>query len=373
VVGVYHAHYVSTGHLIYGASGTLRAVPFDVKRLQLIGTPVPILDGVLTGPSGAMEATIATNGTLVYVPTNEGASLRRSLVWVTRDGREEPIPAPLRGYDSLRLSPDGTRAAIQSADEDNDIWVWDFGRSTLTRLTFAPELEYDPLWSPDGRRIVFQRGGTSQGLFSRAADGTGQEERLATGNGNMLPASFSPDGKHLLVTSYAGPSGTSPDIELLTIDGNKIVTPLIHTMFSEQRADLSPDGKWIAYQSNESGQFQVYVQPFPRLSDGRWQVSTSGGIDPVWSRAGGELFYLDGSGALVTVPVHTQPTFAAGTATKLFDAPYFEVSGTRRYDVSADGQRFLFVKDPNDTSGASHSFVLVQNWLDELKRLVPAK
>jgi eukaryotic-like serine/threonine-protein kinase len=368
VRGGHDAHYLPTGHLIYGASGTLRAVRFDLNRLQATGGAVPILEGVLTSSFGAINAAIADNGTLVYVPTNEGASEKRSLVWVTRDGREEPIPAPPRAYDSLRLSPDGTRAAIQSADQDNDVWVWDFGRRTLTRLTFAPELEYDPLWTPDGRRIIFQRGGTAYGLFSRAADGTGKEERLAATGYNTLPASFSPDGKQLVVTSYAE---STPDIGLLTMDGHGTVTPLIHTMFTEQRADLSADGKWIAYQSNESGQFQIYVQPFPQLSDGRWQVSTTGGIDPVWSRAGRELFYLDGSGTLVTVPIHTQPTFSAGTATKLFDAPYFAVSGTRRYDVTADGQRFLFVKDTIGASGAAgtHSFVVVQHWFDELKRM----
>lgn len=205
--------------------------------------------------------------------------------------------------------------AIQIIDQELDIWVWDFGRRTLTRLTFSPEDEYDPAWTPDGRRIVFVRGGGA-GIFSRAADGTGAEERLTTVElGGSTPTSFSPDGKQLIITFQN-------DIGLLSMESTGEVTPLVRTTFTEGRAYLSPDGRWLAYQSNESGQNQIYVQPFPELDSGRWQVSPAGGAEPAWARNGRELFYLDGAGGLMTVPIQTQPAFSAGNPTKLFDAPF---------------------------------------------------
>ena len=363
VRGGHHAHYLPTGHLVYGAGETLRAVAFDLDRLQSVGNPVPVLEGVLTAGEGVVNAAVAANGTLVYVPPDSLGTGLRSLVWTTRAGDEEPVPAPPREYESLQLSPDGSRAVIQVNDKGiGDIWVWDFARQTLTRLTFDAENDYDPAWTPDGRRVVFSRRGE---LFWRAADGTGAEERLTT-SGGMLPTSFSPDGKQLIVEQNS-------DIKLLTMDGKEHVTPLVETIFSESRPYLSPDGRWLAYQSDESGQNQIYVQPFPDLNAGRWQVSPTGGREPAWSRNGRELFYLDGEGALVTIPIQTQPVFSAGKPTTLFDAPYFPVTGTRRYEVTADGQRFLFIKDNADQAAvsATPSLVVIQNWQEELKRLVP--
>jgi serine/threonine-protein kinase len=363
VRGGYHAHYVPTGHLVYGAGAAVRAVAFDVKRLEADDRPAPVLQNVLTSSQGALNATVAANGTLVYVPGGVGPGVR-SLVWKTRGGAEEPVPSPPRAYESLQLSPDGSRAVIQIDDQEQDIWVWDFGRQTLTRVTFSPENDYDPAWMPDGRRIVYSHAGS---LFRRDADGTGVEERLTTSPG-MLPLSFSRDGKQLIFWEQN-------DIKLLMLNDKREVTPLVHTMFNEARAYLSPDGRWLAYQSDESNQNQIYVQPFPKIGDGRWQVSPTGGTEPAWSRDGHELFYLDPEGALVTVRINTQPTFSTGKPTKLFDAPYFAVSGTRRYDVTADGQRFLFIKNIADRSAPSGApgLVVVQNWFEELKRLVPTK
>jgi serine/threonine-protein kinase len=362
--GGYHARYLASGYLLYGASGTLRAVRFDLKNLQVVGTTMPVVPSVLTSSSGAVQAVVAANDTLVYLPPPTGVNTGRSLVWVSRDGREEMIPAPRRAYDSFQLSPDGSRAVVQLLGQEDDIWMWDFTRRTLTRLTFGSQFDFDPVWTPDGRRIVFTKGyGGIAALYSRPADGTGPEQQLV--EGNMTATSFSPDGKQL-VTWWLN------DIYALSVITGKI-QPLVKTLFDEQRPYLSPDGNWLAYQSNESGENQIYVQPFPQVSGGRWQVSPAGGTEPAWSRNGHELFYIDGSGALVAVPVQTKPTFAAGNPHKLFDAPYVGVSGTRRYDVTADGQRFLFIKGADDGSSgpAATSFVVVQHWSEELKRLVP--
>lgn len=362
VRGGHHAHYVATGHLVYGANGTLRAVAFDLGRREAAGAPVRVLEGVLTTTAGAVDAAVAADGTLVYVSGRGLTGGSRSLVWVTRDGREEPIPAPPRMYVALRLSPDGTRAAIDTADQENDLWVWNFARQTLTRLTFAPVNDDFPVWTPDGRRIIFSRAG----LWSRAADGTGPEERMTTVN--ALATSFAPDGKQLVVT-------VQNDIGLLPLDGSGHVSPLVQTRFNEGHGEISPDGKWLAYQSNESGQDQVYVQPFPDVGSGRWQVSPAGGGKPLWARNGRELFYLDGTGALVAVPVQTQPVFTAGNPAKLFDARYLSIRPARSYDVTPDGQRFLFIENAPvaDSSGApaAPTLVIVQNWTEELKRLVP--
>ncbi len=360
--GGHDAHYLATGHLVYGAAGTLRAVPFNLDRLEVTGTPVPVLEGVQTAASGAVDAAIAANGTLVYVPGRALPAALRSLVWVTREGREEPIPAPLRAHFTLRLSPDGSRAAIDIRDQENDVWVWDFPRRTLTRLTFAPEVEFFPIWTPDARRVVFTRGGE---LFARGADGTGVEEKLSSTQANAM--SFSPDGKQLIVT-YQN------DVGVVRLGGKGDITPLVRSMFAEGLGELSPDGQWLAYQSNESGQDQIYVHPFPNVGGGRWQISPSGGTKPVWARNGRELFYLESGGALVTVSIQTQPSFSAGNPNKLFDAPYFSAVNMRSYDATPDGRRFLFIKDTAGaaaTDAPSPSIVVVQNWTEELKRLVP--
>jgi serine/threonine-protein kinase len=356
--GGHHAHYVPTGHLVYGTGASLRAVPFDLERLDVSGAPVPVLEGVHTANSGVVNAAIAANGTLVYVPGGVATLAAWSLVWVSRDGREEPIPAPPRNYFALRLSPDGTRAAIDIRDQESDVWVWDFARQTLTRLTFTRGLDVFPIWTPDGRRIVFTR----VGLMARAADGTGTEDNLTKTNGVAL--SFSPDGKQLVMTYQ------NDDIGLLPLDGKGEVTPLVRTMFTEGNAEVSPDGRWLAYQSNESGQDQIYVRPFPEVGSGRWQVSATGGTKPAWARNGRELVYLDSAGALVAVAIQTQPAFSVGNPTKLFDARYRSAINSRSYDVTPDGQRFLFIKNAADAP-LSSSFIVVQNWFEELKRLVP--
>ena len=368
-----HAEYVETGHLVYAAAGSLRAVRFDPVRLEVLGDAVPVLEDVAMGlTTGAANFSVSRSGSLVYMPGGPaGPAETRSLVWVNRQGREEPIQAPPRAYFVLRLSPDGTSAALDIRDEENDIWTWDFARQTLTRLTFDQGGDIFPIWTPDGRRIIFSsvRAGL-QNVYSQAADGTGVVERLTTAPHGQFAMSVSPDGKSLVVTEQKA----SNDLSLLSIDGKGPPAVLVETMFGEGLAEISPDGQWLAYQSNESGQDQVYVRPFPNVNTGRWQISTSGGTKPVWARNGRELFYVDGAGALTTVPIVSTPAFSAGNPLKLFGTRYFSAVQARSYDVAPDGQRFLMIKDPpassQNTTQALPSMVVVLNWFEELKTRV---
>jgi serine/threonine-protein kinase len=370
------ARYAPSGHLIYGVNGTLMAVPFDLDRLQITGNAVPVAEGVLTdGPSAAVEFAMSADGSLVYVSgTNPG--IRRSLVWVDREGREEVLDAPPRAYTSPRISPDGTRVALNPRDEENDVWIWDFVRETLTRLTFDPGQDRFPLWSPDGRRIAFssQRDKSRGNPFWQAADGTGTVERLAESDRQVFPTSFSPDGTRLLVYGDAPGNPDDDDVAVVQPQGEGRLMPLLHTMFREQNAELSPDGRWLAYNSNESGRDEVYVRPFPDVEKGRWQVSTGGGVQPLWARNGRELFFRSGA-ALMVVPVQTDRGFAAGNAKVVFEGVYATPLGGRSYDVSLDGRRFLMIKEgaaAGDTARRPQ-IILVQNWSEELKRLLPTR
>jgi serine/threonine-protein kinase len=374
--GGMHPEFVETGHIVYAAAGSLRAVGFDPERLALVGDAVPVVEQVATLPNGAAEFSLSRNGILAYVPGSfAGLGVSRSLVTVDRQGREQRLNAPARAYFSLRLSPDGARVALDIRDQDNDIWTWEIQRQTLTRLTFDRSGDTFPIWTPDGRRVVFgsARAGANN-LYWQPADGSGMVERLTTSALNQFAMSFSPDGKQLVVTEQAGATGN--DLSLVVLDGKNQSTPLLQTTFTEGLGELSPDGRWLAYQSNESGADEVYVRPFPAVNaGGRWQISTGGGTKPVWARNGRELFHLDAKGAMTVVPVQTAPAFSAGNPTKLFDTSYTTAVQARSYDVFPDGRRFLMIKDqPIDeqTSRATTaSIVVVLNWFEELKRLVP--
>jgi serine/threonine-protein kinase len=380
----YHARYVPSGHgadgrghIIYALAGNLMAVPFDPGRLETTGPPVPVVEGIRgRTDSGVAGFAVSRTGFLVYSPGTTVATTQRTMVWVDRQGHEEAISAPSRTYTYPRLSPDGARVALDIRDQENDIWIWDLARKSLSRLTFDPAIDSFPVWSPDGRRIAFSsaRGGASN-LFWQAADGTGQAERLSESPNPQGPQSFSPDGRQLLYRE--NDPKTNADINLLSLDLSRQVKPLIKTPFSEQNAELSPDGKFVAYQSNESGRDEIYVRPFPDADRGRWQVSTLGGTRPLWAHSGRELFYLAGESArMMAVAVQTGPSFTAGSPQILFDGPYLAASNNsgRTYDVSLDDKRFLMIKTASDASPtAPSSLVAVINWFDELRRVAPPK
>jgi serine/threonine-protein kinase len=288
----YHARYVSTGHVVYMVGSTLWAVPFDAKTLVTTGTAVPVISGIESSSApGEVSYAVSPTGLLVYVPgsvTNtEGA--RRTLSWIDRQGRNEPVGAPPRAYSYPRVSPDQTRLALDVREQQNDIWIWHLVKRTFERVTFDPEPDVAPLWTPEGTRIIFGATvGTTQNLAWKAASGTSDVEHLVPENPNQqAPTDISREGRFLIFNEI-GP-GLGSDLMMLSLPDRQM-TALLHTPSDEVNGVLSPDGRWLAYESDDSGEKQIYVSPFPTVSNGRIPVSTRGGSRPAWSRRGTELF-----------------------------------------------------------------------------------
>jgi len=362
--------YLPTGHLVYVQENTLFAVAFDVDRLELRGGSVPMAEGVMVarGFSGAADFSVSDTGSLVYA--SGGTQENRRLVWADREGNEEALGAEPRGYTYPRISPDGGRLALDVRGQENDIWVWLFAQETLTRLTFATSFDSYPVWSRDGTRIAFSSDRDGElNLYWKAADGTGAVEQLTESELAKFPYTFSPDGNWLVYRQDDPARGH--DLGVLSLgDGSSEL--LLAREFNEWNAEISPDGRWLAYQSDESGRDEIYVRPFPSVDEGQWQVSTGGGTRPVWAPDGRELFYMDPSRQLMAARVRTGANFSLGSAEVLFDARDYGAGGSvgRSYDISPDGKRFLMVKEGGDETSATE-FILVQNWFEELKRLVP--
>jgi Tol biopolymer transport system component len=363
--------YSPSGHIVYGNNGTLRAVPFDLERLAIRGNPVGVIEGVVTKASGAVSAHMAADGSLVYV-AGTATNARRNLVWVDRQGREEEIKVPPRTYAYARLSPDGRRIALDIRDEQNDVWTWDLVRNTLTRLTFNPGLDRGPIWTADGTRIAVSTATAgAEAVYVQSADGSGTPTRVTPAKGVFIPMAFSPDGRYLLVNN----SGTPPyDILMVDLQNLAEPKPLLNATYTEANPAVSPDGRWIAYQSNESGKDEIYVRPFPNVSEGRWQVSTNGGTRPLWSRNGRELFYFIPPGVIMAAPVTPGAVFSAGTPVAVVKGNYSSPQTGRMYDVSPDGRRFLLIREvrpQGETAPPPPQLIVVQHWTEELKRLVP--
>ena len=361
--------YLPTGHLVYAAGPTLYAVAFDLEALTVRGEPTAVLT-----VDGQLEFAVADDGTLVYQawPVSGG----RDLVWVDRQGREEPLAAPPMNYIYPRLSPDGQRVALDlTYNDDRDTWIFDLRRGTLERFTHDPAGNPISAWSPDGRYIAFgsDRFGVTN-VFRQAADGSGEPERLLTSNVTQMPITYAPDGD--LLFSQAVP-GQQRDIYLLSLNGERHSVPLVATVANELTAEVSPDGRWLAYDSDESGQFEVYVRAYPKTDEGgRWQVSSGGGRQSVWSHDGRELFYRGFDGALMSVAITLMPTFAPGRVTKLFQRSEYAGAGARgsgrTYDIALDDSRFLMLKErPAAATGSGSQLVVVLDWFAELERLAP--
>jgi serine/threonine-protein kinase len=365
-----YARYVPPGHIVYARRGSLMAVAFDASRIEVTGSPAPVQDGVVTTAltSGGAEYDVAESGLLAYVPGSARPPLR-TLVWVDRAGLTKTLPAPPRVYSSPRLSPDGKMLALQIMENGSpDIWVYEFARNTLTRLTFPPGSSTTPLWTPDGRRIVYNTRTTapSYSVRSKPADGSGGEEKLSGRELDDLGASLysvSPDGKTLLVGAY---TAGRQAIQALSLDGNAKIQPFLQSSSNIYGAYFSPDGRWVVYMSEESGRREVYVQPFPGPG-GKWMISTEGGESPRWSPTGREIFYRSGE-KLMIVPVETQAAFKAGTPRVWFQGAGY--LGQQHYDIAGDGQHLLMVKQ-EEPSTAPRELNVILNWPDELNRRAP--
>jgi len=365
------SRYLPTGHLVVARPGTLLAVPFSLKRLEISGSPVPLLEGLVTNSNftGAAEYAFSQEGTLVYAASRQ---LQRTLVWVDRKGAVEQVPFPPGGYSSVALSPDGSRLAAFTVDknEKQALMFGDFARGALSRSS-AEGVFQGLAWAPDGKRVAFGLGlGKSMiNVFWQSADGSTPPERLSE---TPLPRdcpSFSPDGSLLLVTVVIpGETGLKREIFTLPLTGERTMRPFPQTKFSEGAARFSPDGRWVVYLSNESGRDEVFVRPYPGPG-GKWQLSTGGGDEPFWSRSGRELFYWQGDNKMMVVDVETRPTFRAGRARTLFENRYVS-QAVNFYDVTSDGTRFLMIKEDPAESGPAEVKVVL-NWFEEVKRRVP--
>ena len=373
-----HARYIRTGHLVYGVGGVLLAIPFDQEALEVMGGPVPLVEDVRQAP---MQYAVSDSGSLVYLSGSQ-TEILRTLFWVDREGTEEAINAPPRTYRYPRLSPDETRIAVDVRDETSteDIWIWDLARETFEKLTLDPNRDTHPVWTPDSQRVIFgsNRGGGERNLYWQAANRAEEPQLLVEGTIEDVPMAISPDAMRLVFRE----GNSSYDLMVLMLDEERQTEPLVETTYSEITADISPDGRWIAYDSDESGQREVYVRPFPNISDSRQPISSGGGTRPLWSRDGQELFYMktDGPGAvLMSVRVGEGESWSADRPTALFEGPYFyndaprAMGVVRTYDVSRDG-RFLMMKNSSTSEGGEiqrPQINIVLNWFEELKERVP--
>jgi len=376
--------YSPTGHLVFARLGSLVAAPFDQKRLEVTGGAGVVLESIRQGVNAANSAgntysgqfTFSASGSLVHVPGGVWPDDQFSLLWVDRAGRAEPLRIPPATYIGPRLSPDGGRLVVWAGGFEPDcIWVYDIARGTLSRLTFEETNDHWPLWTPDGSRITFGSESVESGrqsIVSVRADGSGATEILLTHDSEFLdPASWSPDGQVLafLQESEAG----DRDIWMLPREGEP--WPFIESPFSDGWPAFSPDGRWLAYASDQSGRDEVFVTPYPGPGP-KIQVSSGGGNSPAWAPNGQELFFQtsrdsDGLRSMIVVDVSTQPTFSAGVAREVFRLDHERTVPIRNYDVTLDGQTFVMLRDDPRPGEPVTQMHVTLNWFEELKRLAP--
>jgi serine/threonine-protein kinase len=377
--------YLPTGYIVYELTNNLFAVPFDLDKLEVTSGSASVLEGV-------RSFAFSDSGTLVYVPqpavaagAASAASSANTLVWADRQGKEELLGAAPDDYRNLKISPDGTKVALEIAASGNkDIWVFDIPHKNRTKLTFDKADDTYPLWTPDGNRIVFRsaRGAGLGGLYWKSAAGIGEDELLGSKPDRwLLPWSFSRDGKILALLEFSfSPLGT--DIGMMSMEGKREMKELLQEKYFELEPQISHDGRYVAYQSDESGKGEIYVRPFPNVNGGRWQISGDGGGSPLWSPDGRELFYRNGD-ATMAVEVETAPTFKHGNPKILFRGTYLSFTAPNvaltAWDIHPNGKKFLMIK-PQLATGAAPTapaprpkINIVVNWFEELKQRVPVK
>jgi Tol biopolymer transport system component len=355
--------YAPPGFLLYVKNETLVAVPFDASDLKVTGEPVPVADNVNPISTGLASFSASDNGTLVY---GASESSENRIVWLDRAGKEiSEVGKPL-GVNTCALSPDGTRLAMSIRDAKSgrsDIWIRDLERGVTSRLTFDPKDEFAPVWSKDGKSVIFasDRGGTN-GIYEKSASGTGPTKKIWTSQDRIIPGGLSPDGRFLAVNRWA--QGTV-QTWILPMAGSKKPYAFLHASFQEGMPVFSPDGHYMAYVSNETGRFEIYVRRFPGPS-GKWQVSAEGGIDPQWSADGRTIYFRSLNSKLMAAPVTPGAGFQAGVPKALFTAEFTAGTGVDQYQVSRDGKKILLIT-PTERQKTSPITVIL-HWDKGIKR-----
>ncbi len=395
VPGGLSPRYSPSGHIVYAHSGSLYAVPFNIKDLEVTGPPVKVVDGVfMSTNSGSAHFDISRSGSLAYaVGKAEGGE--RTMIWVDRNGKATPLPLPPRSYLFPRVSPDGKQLAFEIEGVNHDLYTYDPDRGVTTNMT-TDGVSHAPVWTPDGKHIAFRswKAGTMT-MWWMSSDRSGPAERLTMVGARQSVVDFSPDGRYLafnqmemgamgmeagdmpmMMPGGAGVESGGTGIWILPMQGDRTPQRFAASKFIQGSGRFSPDGKWLAYCSNEdSSRNEVFVQAWPPPGP-KWKVSSEGGTDPIWSRFSKELFYRNRDKMMV-VAVETQPAFRASRPQLLWEARYSHgmssscgPPGTTEgnYDVTSDGQRFLMIKD-RDEDAVSTRIVVVLNFAEELKAL----
>jgi serine/threonine-protein kinase len=389
ITGGADARYVSSGHLLYVREGALLAVPFDLERLEVTGGAVGVMSDImqagylagLPNDTGVMQASVSATGTLVYIPGGTHPPTEYQVDQLDRTGRGEPLPIPPHDFRTLRISPDGTSMVLASVGRDRGLWLYGFERGTFGRLTSAGPSQ-GPIWTRDGQRVAYAIGTAGDTLHWTRADGRAPSELLIKSPLNLMPAAWAPGDRQLLYYSIAGSGAAAVWLKDFGDSGEpRAVAPALPLMGG---VDVSPDGRWMAYHTQESGQQQVYVEAFPGPGP-RIQISTNGGGSPVWRADGLELFYARPSRegqprnagefdvAVVAVTVTNGPTLTFGQERQLFTGRYSMNNPDRGFDVSRDGKRFLMLQLKQRAPDVITSMNVVQNWTEELRRLIPTR
>jgi serine/threonine-protein kinase len=371
--------YAATGHLVYvRPDGSVFAVPFDHRSLEVRGAPIRVLDGVKVDGGLIPDFALSRSGTLLMLAGSSPVGAVWEAAWVERDGTATPIDPDWR-FDALTpaLSPDGTRLALAMGDEAGwNIWIKQLDRGPLSRLTFDDAWDGRPRWTPDGRAVTFVSERAGQGdLYTKRADGTGPAELLLDLEQPIWEGLWSRDGTWLVArTGGLSDVAGGPDLWRIRPGLDSVAVPLVVTEFDETAATLSPDGRWLAYVSNETGRDEVYVRPLPDTDTGKWQVSTGGGSMPLWAHSGRELFYMNDAREMVAAQVETAPSFAVRERRVLFPiASGYRLSANyTAYDVTPDDRRFVMVRAVSswNEEAAPGALILVENWFEELKAKV---
>ena len=374
-----YGRYLASGHIAYLHDAKIFAVPFDLERLEATGAPFLALDGVGSNPNGGSAQFAASEtGTVVYLnrPIGSAPMGGAPIQWMDRAGRRTPLRATSTNWGNPQFSPDGTRLAVEINDgKQLAVWVYEWAHDRPSQLTLNPAQNQKPVWTPDGRRIVFwSNRDVQQNLYWQRADGTGDAQRLTNSQHPQSPASWHPGGK-ILAFQETRPQ-TGADLMVVAIEGDELTgwkpgtpTSFLSTAAIEREPMFSPDGKWLAYQSNDLGPFEIYVRPFPGPG-GMWRISTAGGVTPTWSRTRRELLYRSPDNQLmVATYTATGDSFRAEKPRLWAEGYIGPQTGQRSFDLHPDGERIAVAPELGSLDRPQDRLVFILNFFDELRRM----